>query len=1199
MRLTKLEMHGFKSFADLTELVFDTGVTAIVGPNGCGKSNVSDAVRWVLGEQRARLLRGAKMEEVIFQGSSARRAVNVAEVSLFFANDDGALPVPFQEVVITRRLSRSGESDYFLNRAPCRLRDIHDLVRGTGLGADSGVVIEARMIDSLLSDRPDERRELFEEAAGIGLYRDRRRSTERRLDETMNDLSRLDDLIGEVQSQTRALARQRKRAERHGELTERRFSVELTLASREMEAWKDELAELESRVRAMREQVPDAEKRVQEIERQRELAHGARAAAEAGRAELARVVGDERTSVATLQGEIAVAQERHRNAESRRQRAEEERQEGAAAGERVAREKDDAARERSACDSALLGTRASLAAATSAEEQARATLASARAAVDAADLAVRSLQDEQRRVLYERDSAHREASELTQRLTTLDEERTRLADAEAAVQRERGLVIEAIAMAQERAEAALRSRDSARAAARVARERDALARGALSRATENQTSLEGKANALEGLERERVGLAPAAAHLLRERESFGAGAVLGPLSDFLSASSEGAALVERYLGASVHAVVVRDRAAAEAVREWHAEHHPGPLLLLPLDAMPLGVPGANAERAPSLGDRLRGVLGGGHVGAEPVHEPRDPSQALSGAVSASEPVRAWVHALLGQVRSADNGASFTDARGAIWLPGSSAGAGPLRRRAELLDVRAALEASTHARDQAARAAATDRAAAEAADAAATAAEDALMLAQHEQRREEERLAEVGRRLERAERELGEAAGLSARLASRRGELEQHASTAAQRAGVLEAEHGAATRAVAGARERLSGDERAQDTARDARTERQVAEAHAQARLQVATDRELRLSQEQQSMTTRLAQLALELSSIAETDGALALQMAGWVIALESRQGQLNDAERRLADSELAVSTADTSLSDAEQLLEETRRAGMALAEELHHAELRLTTLGGKRTAIRERLETEWRKTLEDLLAALVPLDLGSDVLRAEAEVLRQQLEQLGVVNPLAIEEHEEELRRLDFLTTQRNDLSDARHALGQAIREIDATARELFLATFAQVRDHFRQIFMTLFGGGECDLRLENPESPLDGDIEIHASPRGKRTQRIHLLSSGERALVALSLLFGIFLTKPSPFCLLDEVDAPLDDNNIGRFVRMLNEFKSRTQFIVITHNPRTTTEAADAVYGVTMQEPGVSSLVSVRMKGAAVEEEAVTVGAA
>src|SRR5690349_13944154 len=232
-----------------------------------------------------------------------------------------------------------------------------------------------------------------------------------------------------------------------------------------------------------------------------------------------------------------------------------------------------------------------------------------------------------------------------------------------------------------------------------------------------------------------------------------------------------------------------------------------------------------------------------------------------------------------------------------------------------------------------------------------------------------------------------------------------------------------------------------------------------------------------------------------------------------------------------------------------------------------------------------------MLGALPPVDLDDVALRTENDAIRQQLDALGPVNVLAIEEHEESLKRLDFLTTQRTDLADAKTSLLQAIREIDATARELFFATFTQVRENFRQIFMSLFGGGECDLRLENPEAPLDCDIEIHASPRGKRTQRIHLLSSGERALVALSLLFGIFLTKPSPFCLLDEVDAPLDDANVGRFVRMLNQFKTRTQFIVITHNPRTTTEAADAVYGVTMQEPGVSSIVSVRMRGSIIDD--------
>ncbi|HUQ81104.1 MAG TPA: AAA family ATPase, partial [Gemmatimonadaceae bacterium] len=391
--------------------------------------------------------------------------------------------------------------------------------------------------------------------------------------------------------------------------------------------------------------------------------------------------------------------------------------------------------------------------------------------------------------------------------------------------------------------------------------------------------------------------------------------------------------------------------------------------------------------------------------------------------------------------------------------------------------------------------------------------------------------------------------------------------------------------------------RALDEARERRTAGQIAEAQAQARLQVASDRERRLAEELTTASSRLASLEHELSTLAEADRSLAEQMASWQMDLDARDATLRDTDDRLAAAEEAVRAADEALTEAEHALDEMRRRAHQAADDLHHAELRFTELSGRRTAIRERLETEWRKPLDDLMQSFTPVEVDDETLRAEVEQLRSQLDSLGVVNPLAIEEHEEETKRLDFLTSQRTDLAEAKNSLALAIREIDNTARELFLATFTQVRENFRQIFMTLFGGGECDLRLENPDAPLDCDIEVHASPRGKRTQRINLLSSGERALVALSLLFGIFLTKPSPFCLLDEVDAPLDDANIGRFVRMLNQFKSKTQFIVITHNPRTTTEAADAVYGVTMQEPGVSSIVSVRMRGSAVEELAEILG--
>ncbi len=1152
MRLTKLTLHGFKSFADHTEMLFEPGATMIVGPNGCGKSNVSDAVRWVLGEQRARMLRGAKMEEVIFQGSSARRAVNVAEVSLHFDNTDGVLPVAFKEVVITRRLSRSGESDYFLNRTPCRLRDIHDLVRGTGLGADTGVVIEAKMIDALLSDRPDDRRELFEEAAGVGLYRDRRRSTERRLEETTVDLSRLDDLIEEVQSQVRSLSRQRKKAERNVELTSRRFSVDVTLAARELESWADELTQLQARLEELRDAVPAAAEQAETAARDREAAQRARAAAEAMRAELARMAQAQREQANQVERELRVAEERQRNAMSRRERADTELQDGEALGQRVVAEREDAETERLRLQTELAAAVELLTERAGAEEEARRSVSMARQQVEAAEKTLRDARDQVRRLELDREGTERELAEVLARESALGAEIETLADALASVARDSAAAEEAVEIGRVEVSRAQTALEGARLAAQTARTAEADVRTRLGDNDRQRTSLQGRIHGLEALDRDRVGLAPGAASVLREREKFGAGAVLGPLSDFLSADSDAAILVERYLGATVHAVVVRDREAASAVAAWHANAKPGPVLLLPLDA---------------------------------VNDAAVSDEALASRVRSTEPAQRWVKALLGQVTQLDGGSGFIDSRGAIYLPGGESAQGPIQRRAELAMLRDDLEGLVAERERIALEATTVSATLAAAEQAVMAAADAATQAQGEVRRAEEARAEVERRSARARREQADAQQLAEKLGERKASLQARAADDDAKAEELRAGLAGYEAVITSTRQRLVGADEMLEEAREGRTIAQVSQAQAQARVQVAQDRASRLLQEQATATARLETLRNELMQLANADSALAEQIATLTVQLEERQLALSELDTRLMEAEEGLRAADMSLRTGDEALELVRRQAVQMAEELHQTELRHTQLEARRQNIRERLETEWRKPIAELLEGFEPLDLDADALRSENELLRQQLDQLGPVNPLAVEEHEEEVKRLDFLAAQRNDLAEAKLSLLQAIKEIDATARELFLATFAKVRDNFKQIFQTLFGGGECDLRLENPDQPLDCDIEIHASPRGKKTQRIHLLSSGERALVALSLLFGIFLTRPSPFCLLDEVDAPLDDQNVGRYVKMLNEFKERTQFIVITHNPRTTTEAADAVYGVTMQEPGVSSLVSVRLR--------------
>jgi chromosome segregation protein len=1162
VRLTKLDIHGFKSFADRTEMLFEPGVTAIVGPNGCGKSNVSDAVRWVLGEQRARALRGAKMEEVIFQGSSARRAVNLAEVSLHFENDDGALDIPFREVVITRRLSRSGESDYFLNNAPCRLRDIHDMVRGTGLGADSGVVIEARMVDALLSDRPDDRRELFEEAAGVGLYRDRKRSAERRLEETTTDMARIDDLISEVQSQVRSLARQRKRAERHSELMTRRFTLEVAHASREMDAWRGELTRLEERVTLLRTEAPAEEERLRVAEAERDSALGERTAAEARRTELARLVANQRESTQQLRGEIAVAEERLRNATSRRDRAEEERREGDAVAGRVSSELERASTESAQLEAVLQTADDALGSHARYEEEVRAGLSAARSNLEQGERAMRDLREELHRAELDNQSTERERDELVARKASLEAEQNQLFDAAEAARRHLATAEDAAAIAAARVAQTTAAADDAREIFQQARERESGARADLARAEELHTALSAKLNALEGLERERVGLAPAAARLLKERGIFGDGAILGPLSDFISTDANSASLVERFLGATVNAVLVRDRSVAEAVRAWHASAAPGPLLLLPVDS----VFDQSAE-SPAVASGLAELV-----------------------VSAS-PASGWVRSLLGRVTSMESGTAFVDARGAIWLPAAESGPGPLRRRAEIAELKQAVANSAASRHAAGSTAESEKATLASAERASNVALEAASLATRANAEAADRSGALARHHQRAAREAAEARALIERLTERQTATASRLDALGTAAREIAARIAEREAAVAAARDMLAGAEQKQEEAREQRTASQIRRAQAQAQLQVAADRHRHLSEEFASATGRLESLQLELTTLSSADAQLTEQLSQWQSDLNALLATLEDAERMLADAEHAVRELDEKLSSEEHSLAEMRRQTAALSEELHAAELRYTELSGKKTAIRERLEAEWKKPVDELLAGAETLELDDDTLRVEAALVREQLEALGPVNPLAIEEHEEETKRLEFLSTQRDDLNSAKSSLQQAIREIDTTARALFLQTFVKVRENFRNIFMTLFGGGECDLRLENPDNPLDGDIEIHASPRGKRTQRIHLLSSGEKALVALSLLFGIFLTKPSPFCLLDEVDAPLDDQNIGHFVRMLNRFKANTQFIVITHNPRTTTEAADAVYGVTMQEPGVSSLVSVRMRGKTVDE--------
>ncbi len=1150
MRLTKLELSGFKSFADTATLTFHDGVTAIVGPNGCGKSNVSDAVRWVLGEQSARILRGGKMEDVIFQGSAARRPVNVTEVSLFLDNSDGDLPIAYREVQITRRLSRSGQSDYLLNGTVVRLRDIQDLIRGTGLGADAGVVIEAKMIEWLLSDRAEDRRSLFEEAAGIGLYRDRRQTTERRLEETAGDLQRVEDLIAEVQSQLRSLARQKGKAERYVRLMEEKYAVQLTLAKRVLGDLTEQVATSDARHRELEQALPTAREALAALEQRRDEAARARAQADAARTEIARRLGDERLELGKLDGDLALAAERLANAAARKLRATEERGQMESRRQQAQRERELAQGEHTSAQTERERVQAELAARSTAEQDVRIRLGEQRQAV-------RQLEEEIQHRIQTLRSLEGERHSLESDLASLREQagtagaRCQAAQAEREVAEQRKS--EAVTTAERLTADAKRTAAEAERARHLVgelRRREALERAERRTAEETLAQLTARRQALEELERDRVGLAPGAAALLAAREQFG-DAVIGPLSDFIRTGREDAELAERLLGEWVHAVLLRDEAALPAILAWHAAEQPGAIALLPASHLPAA-----------------------SAGADPLPQ----------RLYAQGPAEAWVRAFLAGTEAMDPaGRALRRPNGAIVLAGAPSPSGPLRRRAELeslgtevADAQATLhradlalgatiarlaeaetaqETSGHAADQAR----------EAERLAVAAREDAIRIAAtvaRELGEAESQLRNLTERIERSERRLQEIDAALTEGDLARARLDENLGQARALLGELETQ---------------------QEAARDARVHWQVQEAQLQARMdgaRTALDRAERIGSEADQASVSLAG---ELTQI-ETDTAdLAGQQAQWIEARSERRVAVGELEAAALEADTAAATAEATLRAADEALHRDREQLEQMAGDYHRLELEMTEAAGRKRSIVERVEAEWKKPFDTLMAEAPMLDLDLETLENENRRIAEALEGIGPVNALAVEEHAEEAKRLEFLMAQRDDLVAARSSLQQAIREIDGTARTMFMETFTAIRTNFLQVFQTLFGGGECDLRLANPDDPLESEIDIHAAPRGKKVQRIHLLSTGERYLVAVSLLFSIYLTKPSPFCLMDEVDAPLDDANVGRFIRLLEEFKHSTQFIVITHNPRTM-QAAEAVYGVTMQEPGVSSIVGVRL---------------
>ncbi len=1167
MKLRSLRLHGFKSFADRTEIQFHEGITSIVGPNGCGKSNIGDAIRWVLGEQRPSAIRGARMEEAIFQGTVNRRPVNRGSVSMVVSNEDRTLPVPFEEVEIGRTVYRDGGSEYSLNRAACRLRDVHDLCRDTGLGANAYSVIEARMIDAILSDRAEERRSLFEEAAGIGRYKDRRGAAQRRLDRADQDLQRLEDLIGEVESKVRSLARQKGRAERFHRLRARRLAVEVAVVRDELAFLNHRVGQLEQNLtkdqaneEGMVAQLRAAEARYESI-RLRQVE------AERIRSSAASHLEHIRTDLARWERDLAVAEERAGYA---RRRLDQIRDERASRESRV-----QALDENSLDSSSLLRTMEEDLRRASEEVEAALTRAGVlRERLEEARESVASLEIREREIVRklaqlsgDAEGAEAQAMELGRRLVRLEREAHDIAADLLAIQAQGDLF-------QDRAGTLEREVVSAEAGVAVAKEELATARDALERArtaereaSATATAVAAQLEALEGMERSGEGVLP----VVRAALETGDPGIIGTLSDFVSASGKATRAVEAHLGPLLQGLVVRDGETVARVRRWFhgAWKGGGGLILMALDAVP--------------------------------------SVALSGSLLGSVELRGegapWVEALLAGVdlvadddqvflsppapgpRISATGTSV-DRLGIVRVGAPGGSTGVLLRREKIRDLRREAEkadslaqAARNARSEAERAVSERETRLEEAWIQSRQALDRHREARAEIVVQDERRVRVDRQSEELDRQIEGTRSAQARAQERAQAARVERETLLDQEERLRVEHD-------GARRELERALQEWETIRDEEAGASIRLARLEGDVVRVAERQAELSRARAAEAERLQALNEEEQELlVELEEATKLRSEG-ASATEDLFRSRDRAQAELAERERAVEELVEELTQAEADLRSIRSAEREATDTRHRLQLERQELVGRIDRIRARLEGEWDRPLETLLEEAGEVEGDPEELRQEYQQIVQDLERLGPVNLLAVEEHEEESARLAFLREQRDDLVEARDDLRSAIREINRTATRLFEETFEKIRQNFQSTFVRLFQGGEADLWLSDPDQPLEAPIEIHASPRGKRTQRIDLLSGGERALTALALLFGIYLVKPSPFCVLDEVDAPLDESNIERFTRLLQEFKAQTQFVVITHNPRTI-EAADWIYGVTMEEAGVSTVVGVRLEEA------------
>ncbi len=1187
MHLKSLEIIGFKSFADRTLLEFGEGITAIVGPNGCGKSNISDAIRWVLGEQSARLLRGSKMEDCIFNGTDSRKPLNLAEVSLTFTDCEGALGTDYHEVTVTRRVYRTGEGQYFINRTACRLKDIQRLFMDTGIGTSSYSLMEQGRIDLILRSRPDDRREVFEEASGITKYKTDKREALRKLEQTENNLLRLADIVKEVKRQIISLQRQAGKAARHKAMFDSLRRLDVFASREKLSGFDAELKRLGAGSAALAVSIGTAEAGIRAGEAETDRLR------EQGEADERRL-GDHRQARLELQTQMSRTRETAAN--QRRRIAELQEHIGRDGGDIEVAERT-LEQDRKALEQAAARARESKARWEAADRDLRAQQqahAGSEAALESLQQGIRALMAESLELDDRQSRLQNEWNELENQDRHIVSRRERCAAEQANLK----LVLEgherrrrdADAVLAELTERAARCQRDVEARIVRRQEQESALRALDNRRTEWKTeaaALDAQIGLLAKRLADRTGQSESVRAVLHDPGALALspGRVVGALADVLKAEPDYRLALEAVLRGWWEAVVVADSACARDLLSRLESAETGSLCLLAAG------PGPEPADAP----------------AEPPHFNGRPAVSLAGRVAANPAVQPLVRRLLRNVWVVEDLADLPSpvpegvfvtrsgslARGESAFElyrGDARAANPLARRHMQMEIEERRAALDPAAAELEREWAEARRQAEAGDQALQQGRGLLEECRRVLARHEGEQALAARQADQVRENL-ETITYELRT------LEQQGSSPEQRSALVNAIDSAKARR---AEIKRLVESRNGELAAIERTHKRLAGELTAASVTAAHHR--------QAMEHQLAQQHPLEARIAQAEALLrerSARVGEYRAGIASLEQAVADADRLTPEIEAKIREQDAEIQALQAERERQQAAIKTLEEQLRSQRAALEAQRVRRNEITvqsaearmkrdhllERVTGDYRLAPEALDAEPEPEwpDGGRpppDVIEAQIAELRAKLEAMGPVNAAAIEEYQQLQERFAFLTQQQDDLVKSKQQLMDLIRKINQTTTELFSATFARINENFQTVFQQLFGGGSARLILTDEEDILECGIEIYARPPGKRLQSISLLSGGESTMTAVALLFAIYMVKPSPFCLLDEMDAALDDSNIHRFVKMVQGFLGQSQFLVITHN-RQTISVAGTLYGVTMESDKVSRIISMRFKDA------------